>query len=82
MKLHNIILPLTATLLLVSACTDTSVPGPQSFRTRHIYTQALSGSDSQPQTRIAFDDNEKEGMATRWETTDAFKGYYTTPQVQ
>ncbi|WP_298109259.1 hypothetical protein [uncultured Bacteroides sp.] len=82
MKLHNIILPLTATLLLVSACTDTSVPGPQSFRTRHIYTQALSGSDSLPQTRIAFDDNEKEGMATRWETTDAFKGYYTTPQVQ
>lgn len=82
MKLHNIILPLTATLLLVSACTDTSVPGPQSFRTRHIYTQALSGSDSLPQTRIVFDDNEEEGMATRWETTDAFKGYYTTPQVQ
>lgn len=82
MKLHNIILPLTATLLLVSSCTDTSMPGPQSFRTRHIYTQALSGSDSLPQTRIAFDDNEKEGMATRWETTDAFKGYYTTPQVQ
>lgn len=82
MKLHNIILPLTATLLLVSACTDTSVPGPQSLRTRRIYTQALSGSDSLPQTRIAFDDNEKEGMATRWETTDAFKGYYTTPQVQ
>lgn len=82
MKLHNIILPLTATLLLVSACTDTSVPGPQSLRTRHIYTQALSGSDSLPQTRIAFDDKEEEGMATRWETTDAFKGYYTTPQVQ
>lgn len=82
MKLHNIILPLTATLLLVSACTDTSVPGPQSFRTRRIYTQALSGSDSLPQTRIAFDDKEEEGMATRWETTDAFKGYYTTPQVQ
>ena len=82
MKLHNIILPLTATLLLVSACTDTSVPGPQSLCTRHIYTQALSGSDSLPQTRIAFDDKEEEGMATRWETTDAFKGYYTTPQVQ
>lgn len=82
MKLHNIILPLTATLLLVSACTDNSVPGPQSLRTRRIYTQALSGSDSLPQTRIAFDDKEEEGMATRWETTDAFKGYYTTPQVQ
>lgn len=82
MKLHNIILPLTATLLLVSACTDTSVPGPQSLRTRHIYTQALSGSDSLSQTRIAFDDKEEEGMGTRWETTDAFKGYYTTPQVQ
>lgn len=82
MKLHNIILPLAATLLLVSSCTDTSVPGPQSLRTRRIYTQALSGSDSLPQTRIAFDDKEEEGMATRWETTDAFKGYYTTPQVQ
>lgn len=82
MKLHNIILPLAATLLLISACTDTSVPDPQSLRTRHIYTQALSGSDSLPQTRIAFDDKEEEGMATRWETTDAFKGYYTTPQVQ
>lgn len=82
MKLHNIILPLAATLLLVSACTDTSMPGPQSLRTRRIYTQALSGSDSLPQTRIAFDDKEEEGMATRWETTDAFKGYYTTPQVQ
>ena len=82
MKLHNIILPLTATLLLVSACTDNSVPSPQSLRTRRIYTQALSGSDSLPQTRIAFDDKEEEGMATRWETTDAFKGYYTTPQVQ
>lgn len=82
MRLHNIILPLAATLLLVSSCTDTSVPGPQPLRTRHIYTQALSGSDSLPQTRIVFDDNEEEGMATRWETTDAFKGYYTTPQVQ
>lgn len=82
MKQHNIILPLAATLLLVSACTDTSVPGPQYLRTRRIYTQALSGSDSLPQTRIAFDDKEEEGMATRWETTDAFKGYYTTPQVQ
>ena len=82
MKLHNIILPLAATLLQVSACADTSVPGPQSLRTRRIYTQALSGSDSLPQTRIAFDDKEEEGMATRWETTDAFKGYYTTPQVQ
>lgn len=82
MKLHNLLLPLSAVLLLVTACTDTSVPGPQPLRTRHIYTQARSGSDSLPQTRIAFDDKEEEGMATRWETTDAFKGYYTTPQVQ
>lgn len=82
MKLHNLFLPLSATLLLATACTDTSVSGPQPLRTRHIYTQALSGNDSLSQTRIAFDDKEEEGMATRWETTDAFKGYYTTPQVQ
>lgn len=82
MKLRNIILLGTVVVLLGTACTDTSTPGQQPLRTRHIFTQALSGSGLMPRTRIAFDDNEELGMATRWETTDAFKGYYTTPQVQ
>ena len=35
-----------------------------------------------PDTRMAYDDYDEEGMFLSWQPTDAFKGFYTTPQVQ
>lgn len=35
-----------------------------------------------PDTRMAYGDNNKAGMALSWQPTDAFKGFYTTPHVQ
>lgn len=35
-----------------------------------------------PDTRMAYEDNNEEGMALSWQPTDAFKGFYTTPHVQ
>lgn len=35
-----------------------------------------------PDTRMAYEDYNEEGMALSWQSTDAFKGFYTTPHVQ
>lgn len=72
-------------LILASSCTESEEMQKPTLRTRNITTAASirnEASNPKPDTRMAYEDYNEEGMFLSWQPTDAFKGFYTTPHVQ
>lgn len=81
-------------LIIAFSCTESVEIRGTGLRTRSVSTavsarNAAANPDAAPDanrptpdTRMAYEDNNEEGMALSWQPTDAFKGFYTTPHVQ
>lgn len=81
-------------LIIAFSCTESEEIRGTGLRTRSVSTavsarNAAANPDAAPDanrptpdTRMAYEDNNEEGMALSWQPTDAFKGFYTTPHVQ
>lgn len=72
-------------LFITFSCTEHEEGTRMVFRTRTIHTAASAHDETShqnPTTRLSYADNEDAGMEVSWQTTDAFKGFYTTPHVQ
>ncbi|WP_297676690.1 hypothetical protein [uncultured Bacteroides sp.] len=72
-------------LIIASSCTESEEIRGTGLRTRSISTAASASNAANrptPDTRMAYEDYNEEGMFLSWQSTDAFKGFYTTSHVQ